>query len=90
MKKIWKFTLDLQDDQEVEMPSGAELLTVQMQADTICLWAIVDPHTTKRDRRTFYIVGTGHDMPPKVSAANYVGTVQQAGGALIWHVFEGE
>jgi hypothetical protein len=88
MKSIWKFTLQHQDEQEVEMPRGAELLTVQTQRGVICLWAIVDQHTTERDRRTFYIVGTGHRMPEN-PAVNYIGTVQELDGALVWHVFEG-
>jgi len=31
MKTIWKYTLEITDQQFVEVPDGSELLTVQMQ-----------------------------------------------------------
>ncbi len=88
MKAIWKFLLSRAGDQEIELPRGAELLTVQVQRGVICLWAVVDPNTTERDLRTFYIVGTGHPMPEN-PMVEYVGTIQELEGALVWHVFEG-
>jgi hypothetical protein len=56
---------------------------------------------TPMPRRTFYIVGTGHPLPealrkqapdpftrvPASESVDYVGTVQHAGGSLVWHVF---
>ena len=42
-KSIWKFDLRVTDEQVVEMPAGAEHLTVQFQGEQLCMWAIVDP-----------------------------------------------
>ena len=36
--------------------------------------------------RTFLVKGTGHPLPDR--GLRYVGTVQEAGGRLVWHVFE--
>ena len=80
---IWKFPLHLTDSQEVEMPKSAEVLTVQTQKGSICLWATVESESP-RSKRSFRIIGTGHEFDGGLLA--YVGTVQQ--GSFVWHVFE--
>lgn len=87
MKTIWKFELRLTDDQAVEMPAGAELLTVQLQGDTPCLWAVVDPYAPP-GRRRIYIRGTGHSLR-LTDDTRYLGTVQLHGGILVLHYFDG-
>ena len=60
-KTIWKFPLDVTDETECVMPVGSELLTVQTQGDTLCVWALVDPDPkAKTESRSFRIFGTGH------------------------------
>lgn len=87
-KVIWKYELVATDYQELKMPKGACVLTVQTQNDTPCLWALVDPQAEK-ESRIFETFGTGH---PVCCAAdmqrNYIGTYQKHGGALVFHVFE--
>lgn len=87
MKTIWKFGLGIHDYQEVTMPVGAQILTVQCQDGRPYLWALVDPDAT-RETRHFRIFGSGFDMPDCVGREHHIGTVQQLGGALVWHVFE--
>lgn len=84
MKTIHKFALDLKDEQIVEMPAAAQLLTVQEQGGKLQLWAQVDTTWPAKPRRIL-IVGTGHPMPAAVGP--YVATVQT--GAYVWHVFDG-
>ena len=86
MKSIWKFPLQVMDSQEIEMPSHAQVLTVQVQGEQPCLWAIVTPYAPKVTR-TVRIYGTGHPAPDDLSRADYVGTFQLMGGGLIFHVF---
>ncbi len=81
---IWKFDVSIDDSFVLSMPMGARPVSVQMQCDKPCLWAIVDELRPVEQRR-FYIVGTGHDIPRR---AAYVGTFQQHGGMLVWHLFE--
>lgn len=83
MKAVWKFPLEISDTQNVFMPPGAEILTAQMQADELCLWAVVTPGPMT-ERRTIEIVGTGNPMPE--AERRYIATVQM--GAFVWHVFE--
>jgi hypothetical protein len=84
VKAIWKFTLG-GPLTTVEMPEGARILSVQMQAHEPQIWALVDPDAPKV-KRTFKSLPTGH-----VSDAdheNYIGTVLMSGGALVFHIFE--
>jgi hypothetical protein len=84
MKTIWKFPLAFIDEQNLMMPTCAEILTAQMQGTYLCLWALVDPKAPKQ-RRVIEVLGTGNP----VSEANrrYIATVQMVGG-LVWHIFE--
>lgn len=89
MKTIWKFNVKITDSQEIEMPKGAKVLTVQMLAGHINLWAIVDTDAEKV-KRTFHVYGTGNPLPEidlMRQTRSYVGTVQQA-EFYVWHVFE--
>lgn len=93
-RTIWKFELDILAWQQVWLPHGAHLLTVQMQGEHPCLWAAVDPLAATAPL-TVLMVGTGHPIPP--TAGRYLGTVQQIyqantsmyGGrySLVWHFF---
>lgn len=81
MKTIWKFTAT----EIVDMPEGAEILTVQMQGEDICLWAKVDPTTGSWTKRRFLCLGTGHEIPDE--NLKYIGTIQTV-DRFVWHIFE--
>ena len=84
---IWKF--DVPPEGPIEIPKGAEILTVQIQHEKPVLWAIVDPEAPKV-KRVAQVFGTGHEVPKGVLFDNqYVGTFQAAGGTFIWHLFLG-
>lgn len=87
METIWKFELEVTDEQSIEMPYGAEILSVQWQRDKLCVWAMVSPTTLSKSNRSFVIFGTGHSIPDNLNA-QFLGTVQDNFG-LVWHVFEG-
>ncbi len=84
---IWKYAVSLADVFEIAMPEGATILTVQMQVDVPVLWAIVDPDAP-RVWRQIAIIGTGHVFGADPQAILYLGTFQQSGGRLVWHLFE--
>ena len=85
-RKIYKYPLELLDEQTIEIPAHAEFLTVQMQYGKLCVWAIVETNNLN-EKEYFLIRGTGYRMPDRPEHLQYLGTVQQDGGALIWHVF---
>jgi len=84
---IWKYELDIVDEQIVTMPAGATILTAQWQHDKLCLWACVNPDLDRESRR-IAILGTGHGVGRLGPAFNYIGTAQTPGGFLVWHIFE--
>jgi len=90
MKTIWKYPLRIRDWVRLEMPRGAEILCVQVQGLTPCLWALVDDAAPKVGRR-LRLYGTVHECDAEMTVADYVGTFQVEGGAFVFHVFdEGE
>lgn len=87
MKKIYKYPLKMQGLQNLQLPEGAEILTVQPQHDQVCLWALVAPENEPASR-TVWIIGTGHPIEATDHLGRYVATFQLHGGELVFHVFE--
>lgn len=86
MTTIWKFPFAVGDDISIKMPACAEVLSVGVQDNTACVWARVDPAWPERVYH-FRMYGTGHPLNPH-DVGRFVGTIQMAGGALVFHVFE--
>ena len=84
MKTIWKYGIPARVT-VLDMPSGAEILTIQMQGADLCLWALVDPAQSTETRK-FHAYRTGDTAPD--SAERYVGTALASDGSRVWHVFE--
>lgn len=83
--RIWKWELEITDQQTVHMPAGAKLLDVQMQNGECCLWALCE-QTGLEEPRRIGIYGTGNPMPD--APGEYVTTFQMHNGALVFHVFD--
>lgn len=85
MRTIHKYPIQIADEQPVEMPICAKVLSVQVQGNQVCLWAEVDTNRIAETRRVF-IFGTGRPIPSSLDA-RYVGTFQIQDGALVFHVY---
>ena len=83
MKTIYKYPLEITDEQTVSMPIGAQVLSAQMQGNNLCIWALVDSDNFNCDRRV-RIFGTGNTV---VLDDNwkFVGSVQER--IFVWHIF---
>lgn len=89
MKQVWKYTLA--PVITLEMPKGAQVLSIREQGEDICLWALVRPEAEKEPRK-FMTFGTGHNVPeshegPQLNL-EYRGSAHLSGGTLVFHVFE--
>lgn len=83
MKTIFKYKLELTDNQILELPYDYQILDIQVQNDFIYLWALVD-NSNMRIKMEIFIIGTGNPFP---SYANeHLGTVQM--NNFVWHVFK--
>lgn len=83
-KRIYKYELEITDEQTVEIPWGAQLLSVQMQNNKPCLWALVDVMHTKQEYH-IEIIGTGNPMKDPLEELRYLDTFQL--GGFVGHVF---
>lgn len=85
MESIFKYQLETIDEQVIEMPLGAEVLTVQVQNEIPCIWAKVNPSNTSTSYR-FRIFGTGQPIEEDFTG-KYIGTYQLLNGLYVFHLF---
>ena len=85
MNRIWKYQLEITDDQYIDMPQGAKPLSVGVQRGVPCLWADVDPDKVLRPMY-IKIIGTGN--PISKDGTLFIGTFQL--GLFVGHVYAGE
>lgn len=88
-RTIWKYELDPRSDViSLDVPNGAELLHVDSQHETICVWFELDPNDAT-EMRHFEIFGTGHLIREDMGINRcHIGTIQLKNGNLIFHVYE--
>jgi hypothetical protein len=85
--RIWKYNLQASADrQELLMPKGAKILTIQPQYENLCLWALCDEEEERKESRIIATYETGH--PISGTPGEYIGTYQMYGGFGIFHVFD--
>lgn len=95
MKTIYKYKLEIIDQQTIELPQYAEILCVGVQQENIYLWALIDTEATLNEMRDFEVFGKGNPVyenkePVVVGQMKtdriYLGTCFV--GVFVWHVFE--
>lgn len=88
-KKIFKYPLQIKDQQVVELPVGAEILSIQNQNGTVCLWALVNPVIILKSERLIEIFGTGNPIYYDMGInRKYIATFQYMEGQFVGHAFE--
>jgi hypothetical protein len=87
-KQIWKFEIKDPSKTILEMPKNAQILTIQMQNEIPCIWALVTP-VNEKELRHFEIYGTGHDIIYHYNTnREYINTFQMHNESLVFHLFE--
>lgn len=85
-RSIYKYQLQITDEQVIELPKESEILTAQIQHGRLFLWAIVWPNNIT-EKRVIEIYGTGQPFPSYgMAERKYIATVQD--DVLVWHIFE--
>lgn len=83
MTTVYKYRLDIiRAVQPIEMPSGAEIISVQRTKDGVFMWVRCEPARVTVNR-WFVCCGTGWDVPPH---DKHIGTVIM--DDYVWHFFE--
>lgn len=93
MRTIWKFPLEFAEMQsgedgdylEIAMPGNSKIISIALQYETPCLWALVRSDNP-RCRRRIRVIGTGHDI--KGVLGEPIGSVVLAQGSLVLHFFD--
>ena len=83
--EIWKYPFTTADTFCLSIPKGGKILSLDIQYGPT-IWALVDTEQPG-EQRTFVTYGTGCPIISPESKT-YIGTYQEMGGALVWHVFE--
>lgn len=88
MKAIYKYRIESDRHEPIEMPKGAKVLSVGMQGTDIFFWAEVDTVTDEKEKRYFIVYETGHRINDELNL-KYVGTIVNENTILIttFHVF---
>lgn len=89
MKTVYKYAVPYpNDDFILNLPEGAEILTVQVQFGRPQMWALVDTgENVPLVPRHFRFAGTGHSLELHGTYL-YIDTIQMHEGTLVWHIFE--
>lgn len=85
MKTVYKYSLDITNEQVLALPVGAVILSVANQHEGIVMYALVDKNVKGLQGQKIYIHGTGHEVYGENLA--FIGTVELLGGRLMFHVF---
>ena len=83
MKVIYKYPLEVTDDQFINIPKNFQILTVQVQNGCPCLWVEVDPESPVVYAH-IVIIGTGHPIHND-DEMKYIGTFQLESGSFVGH-----
>ena len=86
MKAIYKYKLNLVDEQTIPSPRYSTVLSAIAQHDVIVAYALVDTAMTETHDKTFRIVGTGHHLKDHAKW-QYLATVATNSDLFVWHVF---
>lgn len=91
MRTVFKYELEVTDEQWVEWPEFTTPLCVQVQHGKPCIWADVETEQVP-GKRLIVIKGIGHPVrkdggDEDGSSLEYLGTFQLHDGAFVGHVF---
>lgn len=84
MRTIWKYPLSFAESQTILLPLEHDLLTVQLQNNTLCLWAIVNTNAPITEHHIL-VLTTGEKIPDYLDGRIWLNTVQVDGN--VFHVF---
>ncbi len=73
MKRIFKYELSIKENQELQLPVGAQILRVDDVDGRFFLWAAVDPETEDLETRHLEFYKTGQEIETPMEHLYYLG-----------------
>ena len=71
--KIYKYSLAVQEKQEISLPTGAQIIRVADVDGLFFLWAIVDTDCNTTEVRKIEMYKTGHEFTTHPDYLKYLG-----------------
>lgn len=90
-KAIYKYDFgdDVADLIDLNLPTGAEILSVNNQHGRLVLWAVVDTDVETTSSRIFAVYSTGEILHMYIkNTMKFLGTVLFDDGDTVYHVYE--
>jgi hypothetical protein len=92
-KKVFKYEVPILTKQELILPKGSEILSLQVINDKPFIYALVNPDETEKETRMLIIVSTGQNINYDIGIQyKYIGTFNVTDtsplGYFIGHIFE--
>ena len=79
MKKIFKYPIEITDEQALILPLGAKILSAIVQRDELVVYALVEPIVEFKKHVEIRIVGTGHDVTFDLQKFKFLNTISTLG-----------
>ena len=87
-KTIYKYPIKTTDLQNLIIPLTAEILSLQVQDNQPCIWALVDPKEKETRAVNLETFGTGHPVAYDMGVSREFINTYQLNNGLVFHVFE--
>lgn len=85
IRKVFKYQLKIQAEQEIELPSHSRVLSVKNQRNSIVLYAEVREDIKETKKIKVFLVCTGDKVPS--DATLFLDTVLLNNGIYVLHVY---
>ena len=87
-KKIYKYKLQITENQEIEVPIGYQILSLDVQDNMPYIWILIDPLQEEKMKLKFSFYTTGQDIDcSNMKYIDYIGTVHLCNSSLVYHCF---
>lgn len=85
IQSIYKYRIT----ERLELPSGARILSAEVQGDAVVIYALVNPYEKEKfDNYNIKVLGTGwHVNSEELEGYTFLNTVLLLNNSLVFHVF---
>ena len=89
MKTIYKYELNVTDEQTLSLPKNHKVLTVMVQNGIPCIWVLLDPEQREKEDLDVFIFGTGQMIPEfaTIERLTYLGSFMIVNDNFVGHVY---